>query len=131
MFVNKSTYLKLKVAYNNIHRKILGYNRWDSASCMFVNNIIVTFDALLSKNIDGFRKRVYDIENVCIFVTYLFVVPDFFNLYQIIYTYYIFLTYFLCTCILPCNWVYLPEIKVFVFIVINSKLYFIHVIIIC
>ena len=34
---NKSTYLKLKVAYNNIHRHMLGYNRWNSASCMFVN----------------------------------------------------------------------------------------------
>ena len=54
--------MKLKVAYN-MHRHILGYNRWDSASCMFANYSIDNFDALLCKNIYGFRKRVYDIEN--------------------------------------------------------------------
>ena len=74
MFVNKSTYLKLKVAYNNIHKKVLGYNRWDSASCTFVNNIIVNFDAILSKNIDGFRKRVYHIENNLIKCTNTYII---------------------------------------------------------
>ena len=53
---NKSTYSKLKVAYNNMHRRMLGYN-------LFVNNSIDKFDTLLCKNIYGFRKRVYDIEN--------------------------------------------------------------------
>ena len=43
----KSTYAKLKVAYNNMHRRILGYNRWDSASNMFVSNAIDNFDASL------------------------------------------------------------------------------------
>ena len=46
----KSTYAKLKVAYNNMHRRILGYNRWDSASNMFVSNVIDNFDANLRKN---------------------------------------------------------------------------------
>ena len=39
------------------------YNRWDSANCMFVNNSIDNFDALLRKKIYVFRKWVYDIEN--------------------------------------------------------------------
>ena len=54
---SKSTYLKLKVAYNNMHRQILGYNSWDSASCMFVSNSIDNFDTQLHKNGYGFRKR--------------------------------------------------------------------------
>ena len=37
-----------------MHRQILGYNRRDSASSMFANNAIDTFDALLRKNIYGF-----------------------------------------------------------------------------
>ena len=40
----KSTYAKLKVAFNNMHRRILGYNKWDSASKMFVSNAIDNFD---------------------------------------------------------------------------------------
>ena len=38
-------------AYNNMHRRILGYNRWDSASNIFVSNAIDNFDANLRKNI--------------------------------------------------------------------------------
>ena len=47
---------KAKVAYNNMHRRILGYNRRDSASSMFANNAIDTFDALLRKNIYGLKN---------------------------------------------------------------------------
>ena len=36
-----------------MHRRILGYSRRDSASGMFANNAIDTFDALLRKNIYG------------------------------------------------------------------------------
>ena len=53
---NKGSYLKAKVAYNNMHRRILGYNRRDSASSMFPNNAIDTFDAILRKNIYGLKK---------------------------------------------------------------------------
>ena len=53
---NKGSYLKAKVAYNNMHRRILGYNRRDSASSMFANNAIDTFDALLRKNIYGLKN---------------------------------------------------------------------------
>ena len=54
----------IKVAYNNMHRRILGYNRWGSASNMFVSNAIDNFDASLRKNIlYRFRQRVYQIDN--------------------------------------------------------------------
>ena len=49
--INKGSYLKAKVAYNNMHKRILGYSRRDSASGMFASNVIDTFDALLRKNI--------------------------------------------------------------------------------
>ena len=38
--INKGTYLKVEVAYGNIHRWILGYHWWDRASFMFVYNAI-------------------------------------------------------------------------------------------
>ena len=46
-------------------RRILEYNRWDSASNMFVNNANDYFDANLRKNtyIYRFKQRVYEIEN--------------------------------------------------------------------
>ena len=67
---NKGSYLKAKVAYNNMHRGILGYSRRDSASGMFANNAIDTFDALLRKNINGLKKRIFNINNGLIRVTY-------------------------------------------------------------
>ena len=60
---NKGSYLKAKVAYNNMHRRILGYSRRDSASGMFADNAIDTFDALLRKNIYGFKRRICNIDN--------------------------------------------------------------------
>ena len=53
---NKGSYLKANVAYNNMHRRILGYSRLDSASSMFANNAIDTFDALLRRNIYGLKN---------------------------------------------------------------------------
>ena len=41
-----------------MHRRILGYNRRDSASNMFANNAIDTFDALLRKNIYGLKNAL-------------------------------------------------------------------------
>ena len=60
---NNGSYLKAKVAYNNMHRRILGYSRRDSASGMFPDNAIDTFDALLRKNIYGFKRRICNINN--------------------------------------------------------------------
>ena len=53
-----------------MHRRILGYNRRDSASSMFANNAIDTFDALLRKNIYGLKKRIFNINNDLIRVMY-------------------------------------------------------------
>ena len=63
-------YLKAKVAYNNMHRRILGYSRRDSASDMFASNAIDTFDALLHKNIYGFKRRIFNINNDMIRIMY-------------------------------------------------------------
>ena len=67
---NKGSYLKAKVAYNNMRRRILGYSRRDSASGMFASNAIDTFDALLHKNIYGLKKRILNINNDLIRVMY-------------------------------------------------------------
>ena len=48
----------------------MGYNRWDSASNMFANNAIDTFDALLRKNIYGLKKCIFNIYNDLIRVMY-------------------------------------------------------------
>ena len=52
---NKCTHLKAKDSYNKMPRQIFWYNRWDSASSMFVNNAIDTFDILLHKNLYGLK----------------------------------------------------------------------------
>ena len=56
-------------AYNNCIR-ILGYSRRDSASGMFANNGIDTFDALLRKSIYGFKRRIFNTNNDLIRVMY-------------------------------------------------------------
>ena len=53
-----------------MHRRILGYRRRDSASGMFANNAIDTFDALLCKNIYGFKRRIFNINKPLIRVMY-------------------------------------------------------------
>ena len=49
--------------YNNMHRQILGYNWWDSANFMFVNNAIDSFDVVMRKNIYGLKKCIFTIYN--------------------------------------------------------------------
>ena len=53
-----------------MHRRILGYSRRESASGMFANNAIDTFDALLHKNIYGFKRHIFNINNDLIRVMY-------------------------------------------------------------
>ena len=53
-----------------MHRRILGYSRRDSASCMFANNAIDTFDAVLRKNIYDLKKRILNKSNDLIRVMY-------------------------------------------------------------
>ena len=46
-----------------MHRRILGYYRWNSASCIFVNNAIDSFDVIMGKNIYDLKKRIFTIYN--------------------------------------------------------------------
>jgi hypothetical protein len=62
----KQALSKLRVAYNNIYRRILGYNKWDSASNMFVSHRIDSFDARLRKACFSFVKRLNCSSNVLI-----------------------------------------------------------------
>ena len=62
----KATFSKLRVAYNNVYRKVFGLKQQCCASEMFVLNIISNFEALVRKSIFAFihpsqilKKRYY------------------------------------------------------------------------
>ena len=57
------TISKLRVAFNNGFRKLMNYNRSCSASAMFANNNIQSFDGLRRKCIYNFRERLNNSEN--------------------------------------------------------------------
>ncbi len=63
---NNSSYSKIRIAFNNVYRRILGFSKFDSASQMYVSHNIDNFDAYMRKNIHGFMKRVCNIENVLV-----------------------------------------------------------------
>ena len=54
----KTIFSKIRVAYNNVYRKILGVSRRSSASAMFVTNDIPNFEAFLRKSIYSFTSRI-------------------------------------------------------------------------
>ena len=54
----KTTFSKIRVAYNNVYRKILGVTRRSSASAMFVTNDIPNFEAFLRKSIYSLTSRI-------------------------------------------------------------------------
>ena len=54
----KATFSKLRVAYNNVYRKILGLCRRSSTSEMFVTNNILNSEALMRKSIFAFTSRL-------------------------------------------------------------------------
>ena len=60
---NKSSHSKLRVAYNNVYRKVLGYGKRDSASTMFVHAGIDNFETRMRKACKGFQQRVENSEN--------------------------------------------------------------------
>ena len=66
----KQTFNKLRVAFNNVHRKLLNYSRSDSASTMFVTNNLVNFEALLRKSVHSFTCRLYSCNN-CLIQTFI------------------------------------------------------------
>ena len=51
-------YNKLKIAHNNVFRKLFGYKRRDSATAMFINNNMDNLDVMIRKNTYGFIKRL-------------------------------------------------------------------------
>ena len=59
----KCSYNKLRVAYNNAYRRVLGYVKSDSASNMFVNNQVKNFDAYNRHLIYSLRSRILNCEN--------------------------------------------------------------------
>ena len=54
------TVRKLKIAYNNSLRRILNLSKYSSASEMFVNLNIPSFEQLLRKFVSSFRSRIQD-----------------------------------------------------------------------
>ena len=60
----KCSYNKLRVAYNNAYRRVLGYVKSDSASnIMFVNNQVDNFDAHNRHLIYSLRSRILNCNN--------------------------------------------------------------------
>ena len=49
---------KVRAAYNNVFRLLVGYRRSCSASEMFVNNNMFNFEGRLRKNINDFTMRI-------------------------------------------------------------------------
>ena len=62
----KATFSKIRVAYNNVYRKLLGFCRRSSASEMFVMNNISNFEALIRKSIFAFKTRLSNSDNAII-----------------------------------------------------------------
>ena len=60
------TFSKLRVAFNNVYRRVLGLPTWSSVSEMYATHNIENFEALLRKVIYGFIQRLEDSSNVII-----------------------------------------------------------------
>ena len=56
-------YRQLEVAYNNVFRRFLGYDKYCSASNMFVDNRTNGFDARIRKLVYGSREKLQIYEN--------------------------------------------------------------------
>ena len=54
----KSTFSKIRVAFNNAYRKIFGLPKRNSASTMYATHNICNFETMLRKNIYGFMQRL-------------------------------------------------------------------------
>ena len=55
---NKASFSKIRVAYNDLYRKNFHVSRRSSASAMFVNNNIPTFECLIRRDIFSFTSRL-------------------------------------------------------------------------
>ena len=63
----KSTHSKLRVAFNNVYRRILKLPPRRSASTMYTVNHIDSFEVLVRKRVAGFIERLKDSNNSIIF----------------------------------------------------------------
>ena len=59
----KTTFSKIRVAYNNVYRNILDVPKRGSASTMFVSNGIPKFEDLIRKSIFSFNSRLQTLCN--------------------------------------------------------------------
>ena len=59
----KATFSKIRVAHNNVYRKLLCLCRRSSASEMFVLNNISNFEALIRKSIFAFKTHLSNSDN--------------------------------------------------------------------
>ena len=62
----KSNYSKLRVAFNNVYRRILKLPSRSSASTMYVVNNIDSLEVLVRKRIFGFMERLNNSDNTII-----------------------------------------------------------------
>ena len=60
------TFSKLRVAFNNVYRKVLELPKWSSASEMCATHNNENFEALLRKVLYGYIQRLEDSSNVII-----------------------------------------------------------------
>ena len=62
----KSSFSKIRVAYNNFYRKLLHVTGRSSASAMFVENNIPNFECLIRRDIYSFTTRLKTSSNTLI-----------------------------------------------------------------
>ena len=55
---NKYSYSKVRIAFNNVYRRLLGFRKCDSTSQMYVSHNIDNVDAFMQHNVHGFMQRV-------------------------------------------------------------------------
>ena len=70
VITKKSTFSKVRVAFNNAYRKIFGLPKRSSASTMYANNNICNFETTLRKNTFEFMQRLEQSTNSIISTLY-------------------------------------------------------------
>ena len=63
---SKVTFSKLRVAYDNVHRYLLGYKKRDCASMMLVGNGVDSFQTIIGKYVYIFMNRVVSSSNAIV-----------------------------------------------------------------
>ena len=63
---SKASFSKLRVAYNNVYRHLLGYKKRDSASMMLVGNGVDSFTTIIRKYVYRFMNRVVSSSNAIV-----------------------------------------------------------------